>query len=791
MMRCNKSIVLAGILLLIFSGCAPTQVVELPHNVQQPQIETIVSENALTQDVLKTRRRSETQEPVEIAANMNESERGVQKNPTDVKNIAEISGWLASQLDELIQQEAFRDARLIAQQGQELPPVTLDGVSIEAVPGECYARCVAPALYEEYTEQYRSLEASEEISVIPAQFRKEVLEFVLEEESERIEVFPAEYETQTEEIRSRALLKEYAVTPPVFGPGEAVELKLEEEYNTLSVTPAQFEDNTLTVLVKEPGKRLEVVPEEFSMSAVEVLSRGASEEWTVIPAQFGWEEEEVLVHDAYETLTVVSQPVYEPAEETILTKDASTELRAIPATFRTETREILVKAEGEEIELVEQPQYETRSRQLEPNETSLKIKVIAPEYGWVEEEVMISPAYTTYDIMPAQYETITERVEVAPPRLIWVRSKGCDPTNVNDPSCDIVCLEETPSQYTQIRKDVLVRNAQAVPKEIPAQYTTIRKRIMTQPPGVEYVECGDCSNLASRGMATERVMTDDVVTRTIKIPPEYKTVTLQVVDQPARIEKTPISAEYTTITVQKFVKEAVIAKETVPAQYETVRRQVMIESPRVEKRPIPAEYVTVNQRLLAQPASTREIAIEAEYATINQQLLAADATFSQTLAPAKYDSFPTQRMIEAPGITVEETPQPPQIVNKRALLRPESYETVKVPPKYDRVEVTKLVDDAQLQRTNIPERYATIEKLAVKDRGGKLVWRRVLCEVNMTYNTVLQLQETLQAAGFNPGPLDGEYGAKTQAAVKDFQRKNGLPSGPLTLETLEALGLDF
>ena len=790
-MRGNKSIVLVGILLLMFSGCAPTQVVELPQNAQQLQIETIVSENALTQDVLRTRRRSETPEPVEIAANVNEPEHGVQKNPNDVKNITVISGWLTSQLDELIQQEAFRDARLFAQQGQELPPITLDGMSIEAVPGECYARCVAPALYEEYTEQYRSLDASEEISVIPAQFRKDVLEFVLEEESERIEVFPAEYEMQAEEIRSRVLLKEYAVTPPVFGPGEPVELKIEEEYNTLSVTPAQFEDNPLTVLVKEPGKRLEVVPEEFRMSAVEVLSRGASEEWTIIPAQFGWEEEDVLVHDAYETLSVVSQPVYEPAEETILMKDASTELRVIPATFRTETREILVKAEGQEIEIVEQPQYETRSRKLEPNETSPKLKVIAPEYGWVEEEVMTSPAYTTYDILPAQYETVTERVEVAPPRLVWVRSKDCDPTNVDDASCDIICLEETPAQYTEIRKDVLVRNAQAVPKEIPAQYTTIRRRIMTQPPGVEYVECDNCSNLAPRGMATEQIMTDDVVTRTINIPPEYQTITVQVVDQPARIEKTPIPAEYTTITVQKFVKEAVIAKETIPAQYETVRRQVMVEPPRVEKQLIPAEYVTVDQRLLAQPASTREIAIEAEYTTINQQLLVADADFSQTLVPAKYDSFPTQRMIEAPGITVEETPQPPQVISKRVLLRPESYETFKVPSKHDSIEITKLVDDAQLQRTNIPERYATIEKLAVKDRGGKLVWRRVLCEVNMTHNTVLQLQEALQAAGFNPGPLDGQYGAKTQAAVKNFQRKNGLPSGPVTLETLEALGLDF
>lgn len=42
--------------------------------------------------------------------------------------------------------------------------------------------------------------------------------------------------------------------------------------------------------------------------------------------------------------------------------------------------------------------------------------------------------------------------------------------------------------------------------------------------------------------------------------------------------------------------------------------------------------------------------------------------------------------------------------------------------------------------------------------------------------TPVELQKALLRAGYDPGPLDGRIGKKTRAAVKSFQRKNGLTS---------------
>ena len=56
---------------------------------------------------------------------------------------------------------------------------------------------------------------------------------------------------------------------------------------------------------------------------------------------------------------------------------------------------------------------------------------------------------------------------------------------------------------------------------------------------------------------------------------------------------------------------------------------------------------------------------------------------------------------------------------------------------------------------------------------------------------VLQAQERLKAAGFDPGPVDGMLDARTQAALRQYQRHQGLPvTGALDAATRKALAIE-
>jgi peptidoglycan hydrolase-like protein with peptidoglycan-binding domain len=64
----------------------------------------------------------------------------------------------------------------------------------------------------------------------------------------------------------------------------------------------------------------------------------------------------------------------------------------------------------------------------------------------------------------------------------------------------------------------------------------------------------------------------------------------------------------------------------------------------------------------------------------------------------------------------------------------------------------------------------------------------------LTRGDIQVAQMHLRAFGFDPGPIDGIYTAQTQAAVRGYQARYGLPaSGPLDYTTRLQLipGLDF
>jgi peptidoglycan hydrolase-like protein with peptidoglycan-binding domain len=56
--------------------------------------------------------------------------------------------------------------------------------------------------------------------------------------------------------------------------------------------------------------------------------------------------------------------------------------------------------------------------------------------------------------------------------------------------------------------------------------------------------------------------------------------------------------------------------------------------------------------------------------------------------------------------------------------------------------------------------------------------------------TLRSVQQTLAQRGFDPGPIDGLWGPRTEAALRSFQQSQGLSaSGSLDAQTLAALNV--
>ena len=65
-----------------------------------------------------------------------------------------------------------------------------------------------------------------------------------------------------------------------------------------------------------------------------------------------------------------------------------------------------------------------------------------------------------------------------------------------------------------------------------------------------------------------------------------------------------------------------------------------------------------------------------------------------------------------------------------------------------------------------------------------------ICRASDASELILQAQKQLKASGYHPGPLDGMWGGKTEAALKKFQQARGLDiTGELDENTKYALGL--
>ena len=146
-------------------------------------------------------------------------------------------------------------------------------------------------------------------------------------------------------------------------------------------------------------------------------------------------------------------------------------------------------------------------------------------------------------------------------------------------------------------------------------------------------------------------------------------------------------------------------------------------------------------------------------------------------------------MIDTPARTEEvKIPAVYKTISTKVIDTPARTEEVKIPAVCKIVKTREIETPAKEIRTEIPAEYV-MEPTKVITSEPYLRWQSILCETNTTKDIISNLQNALQAKGYNITSIDGIYGPETKAAVRAYQRDEKLNEGELTIETLKSLGL--
>ena len=199
---------------------------------------------------------------------------------------------------------------------------------------------------------------------------------------------------------------------------------------------------------------------------------------------------------------------------------------------------------------------------------------------------------------------------------------------------------------------------------------------------------------------------------------------------------------------------------------------------------MPAEYKTVRVKELVNDASERREVIPAKYKAIAKRKMVSEAT---PVWHEVHDTSMSQKSRTGRKICLIEEKPVYQTIQRQVVKTAAQTRKEVIPAQYQTVEVQKIAKAAQELKTVIPASYKTVDIKEVAAEG-KMEWRSILCDTNMTSGLISSVQQRLKSEGYDPGPIDGNIGAQTMKAVNAYQRDNQLPVDKyLNMKTLKHL----
>lgn len=375
-----------------------------------------------------------------------------------------------------------------------------------AKPGECYARVVQPARYEDIEEKVLVKEASEEITIVPAVYEPVEKEVEVIPQTTKLTPVPAVYEKVKETIEVKPALrvwktslrkKAFPVNPMILDAIKASGIDLDKaeagECFREYYHPLTFKTVTEEVMVKAESNDTKVIPPQFEEIEKTVVVKPASKEIVEVPAVYEEVEEKVLI---------------EP-ERTVWKKGQNPAQKVSGAT-------------GEIMCLVKVPaKYKTIKKRVLKSPATTKVVDIPEETETVEAKKLVADARIEYTPVPAKYITIEKKVVDHNATFVWYSSRD-DVEKTLKYTGHQICLTEEPAKTKEITKTVMVtppsikeEKVSAVNEVVTTQKLIEEAKVVKTPIDAEYKVMKKRKKLSDTHMEWQRILCQTNMTKEI------------------------------------------------------------------------------------------------------------------------------------------------------------------------------------------------------------------------------------------------------------------------------------
>ncbi len=706
-------------------------------------------------------------------------------------------------------------------------PASFETVSEQVLAKEAATTLsVTPATFETVTEQVLAQEAGKQVSTSPATFEtvsEQVIKFI---DAPSVSIVPASFESVSEQVLVQDAYTTLKVVPATF---ETIteQVLVQDAYSTLRVVPATYETVTEQVLVKEAYSTTAAVPPITDLGGLLEAVNGGSNSYTTsngITRTFTAAEAAAIKSLAGTNSRLSADQygnVYVTLTEQVLEQEAYNTIATYPAQYETKTEQVLVKEAGTRIE--KQPAgYETVTETIQTSPASTKWVKKKADKNCLSADPNDCLVWCLVEV-PAQYKTVTKSVR---------KSCAAGWTSSGE---DCIRTIDVPAEYSTRSFQTLASSAGSNKTEVAAKYgvRSYKKLIM---PAATY----STQVPAQYSTRTYRKVATPASTTSVEVPAQYTTRTIKKLKSAATTEVVEIPAQYTTRTFKRLVNDAATvevacgkssileginfetgsARLTASSGAAIAKLKSMLDGkPAVTARLIghtdsqgsAASNEDLSRRraksvydaLVSEGISASRLSYEgkgeAEPIASNDNAAGRRAnrrtefiTFGDNSGGGDCTTYETrtyQKLVSDASSSAADVPAQYTTRTYKKIASDASVNSSSIPEVYETRSFQKLASSASTTTTEIPAQYNTVTKRNLVTPGGFTEWREVVCSADITPGFYRQIQQALNDRGYDAGPVDGQVGARTKAALVKFQRDNNLPIGSMDIETLKALGV--